>query len=1044
MANEIVTENGLPGSPATQWDLGTAGGSSDIEGFATDISVNRGQTVHFKINTAATKYKIEIYRLGYYKGNGARLITTLTQTASSVQPAPGGNTSIGLVDAGNWRVTTSWLVPATAVSGVYLAHLVRTDGTTGANHIPFVVRDDATFHDIVFQTSDTTWHAYNGWGGYSLYGGDTAESDGRAYKVSYNRPIATRDRVGTYAGPQDFLFGEEIAAIHWLEANGYDVCYMAGLDTDRLDPTGKGLQIIKKRKVFLSVGHDEYWSGNQRANVEAARGAGVHLAFWSGNEVFWKTRYEASIVSTDGSPTAYRTLVCYKETRDDKKLDPLDPGTVTCTWRDPRFGSDAGKPENALTGTIFMVDDFREDQILIPFPMTKLRFWRNSAIAATPAGQSGSLVKHYLGYEWDESPDNGFRPPGLIRLSLTTLSVSTYLLDYGHLEGPGIATHSLTLYRHPSGAIVFGAGTVMWAWGLDPDHDPDPDDKVQTPVDPNVKQAMVNLLFDMGAFAGSLVKPLVNGSASSDHTPPSSTITFPASGASFPQNQGVTVTGTSSDVGGIVAGVEVSDDDGTTWHPVSTTSFNATSGSITGWTYIWSPVLTGSYKLVSRAIDDSLNIGAASAPVTVKVTASSGISLFSGATPLTVSVADPNAVELGVKFQSSQAGTISAIRFYKGPFNTGVHTAHLWTATGTLLASANFSAETASGWQQAALSPPVAITAGVLHVASYHTAGNYSGDTDYFASSAHTVGPLTAPAGANGVYTYGAGVVFPSSSFLGTNYFVDVVFNPGGTGGSQPPVAKDDSVTATQNTALPIAASTLLANDTDPRGLTLSVFSVTSGTHGTVTWNAAAKTVTFTPTTDFTGVASFTYIIKNSAGLSSAPATVAVSVNAPGGTTTTLFSADSTPGTITVNDQSAVELGVRFQSSVDGKIVGIRFYKGPQNLGLHTAHLWSSTGSLLGTATFAGETASGWQQANFATPVIIQPNTVYVASYYAPQGFYSADSNYFAAAHVSGHLTALASTSTAGNGVYAYSAISTFPASTFGATNYWVDVVFMS
>jgi hypothetical protein len=169
---------------------------------------------------------------------------------------------------------------------------------------------------------------------------------------------------------------------------------MAGVDTDRLDTTGKGLQIIGKRKLFLSVGHDEYWSGNQRANVEAARASGVHLAFLSGNEVFWKTRFEASTVSTDNSPKNYRTLVCYKETRDDKKLDPLDPGTVTCTWRDPRFGPNAGKPENALTGTIFMVDDFREDQILIPFPMTKLRFWRNTTIATTPQGGTGSLQKH--------------------------------------------------------------------------------------------------------------------------------------------------------------------------------------------------------------------------------------------------------------------------------------------------------------------------------------------------------------------------------------------------------------------------------------------------------------------------------------------------------------------------------------------------------------------------------------------------------------------------------------------------------------------------
>ena len=464
MSNSIVAENQLAGNPQSEWDLSGAN-SANIEGFATDISVNRGQTVNFKINTNSNNYRIDIYRLGYYQGNGARLIATLQQTnKATVQPAPFTDPSTGLVDCGNWKVSASWAVPSTAVSGVYLAKMTRQDGTSGQNHMVFIVRDDGTPHDIVFQTSDTTWHAYNGWGGYSLYGGGASLSnDGRAVKVSYNRPFATRDGVGTYAGPQDFLFGVEIAAIRWLEANGFDVCYISGVDTDRYG-SGASSQLLNK-KVFLSVGHDEYWSGPQRANVEAARAAGVHLAFWSGNEVFWKTRYEASTVTTDGSPTAYRTLVCYKETRQDAVFDPQDPPTCTCTWRDPRFSppGDAGRPENALTGTIFMVDDFREDQILIPYPMSQLRFWRNTQVAQTAPGGSGKLVKNYLGYEWDESPDNGFRPAGLIQLSSTTVSVNTYILDYGHTEGPGIATHHLALYRHSSGALVFGAGTVFWS-----------------------------------------------------------------------------------------------------------------------------------------------------------------------------------------------------------------------------------------------------------------------------------------------------------------------------------------------------------------------------------------------------------------------------------------------------------------------------------------------------------------------------------------------------------------------------------------------------
>ncbi len=1044
MANQITLENTKPGTPKATWDL-SGPGSTNIEGFATNISVNRGLTVNFKINTNSTNYRIDIYRLGYYQGLGACLVSTQTKTTASVQPPPLGNPTIGLVDAGNWKISASWLIPATAVSGVYIAHLVRLDATKGENHIPFIVRDDGTPHDIVFQTSDTTWHAYNGWGGYSLYGGSTSATDGRAYKVSYNRPIATRDGIGTFAGPQDFLFGVEVAAIHWLEANGYDVCYIAGVDTERLDPTGKGAQFIARHKVFLSVGHDEYWSKVQRANVEAARSAGVHLAFWSGNEVFWKTRYESSTVTTDGSPATYRTLVCYKETRDNKKIDPLDPPICTSSWRDARFGppGDAGRPENALTGTLFMVDDFRQDQILIPYPMTKLRFWRNTKIATVQPGQIGSLVKNYLGYEWDESPDNGFRPAGLIRLSLTTLPVDTYLLDYGHNEGPGIATHSLTMYKDPvKGAIVFGAGTVMWTWGLDPNHDPDPNNLTPTPTDINVKQAMVNLLADMGVLAQNLQTGLVPATASTDKTAPISKISFPASGASFPQYQTVAITGTATDIGGQVAGVEVSTDGGTSWHPASSTSFNSAT-AVTSWTYNWLPQSPGTFTIRARSVDDSLNLETAGPGFSVTVTAATGVTLFGGATPKLLSTNDPNAVELGVKFQSSQAGTITALRFYKGTQNIGTHTAHLWNAAGTLLASATFSGETSSGWQQVFFSSPVPIIANTLYVASYHTAGNYSTDSDYF-DAAHSNGPLTAPAsdtiGGNGLYSYGASGLLPTNSFLGTNYWVDVVFKPGGTGAPQPPVAKNDSgLTTTANKALVIAAATLLANDTDPASLVLSVTGVSSPTHGTVSFNSTNKTVTFTPTSGYTGPASFVYAIKNTANLT-ASATVSLVVNTLGGTTSSLFASTSAPATITVNDPSAVELGVKFQSSVAGKITGLRFYKGPQNTGTHTAHLWSAAGTLLATAAFAGETASGWQQVNFATAVAISANTVYVASYFTATGFYSADANYFASSHVSGTLTAPATA----NGVYVYGTTSKFPINSFGASNYWVDVVFMS
>ena len=357
--NAIVTENQLAGTPQSQWDLADLG-STTFQGFTTDISVNHGSTVNFKIQSGTNNWRIDIYRLGYYQGNGARLITTINKTSAQTQPAPIVNSTTGEVDAGNWSVTASWTIPASAVSGVYIAHLVDQNNVSNENHIPFIVRADELTSDILFQTSDTTWHAYNGWGGANLYGGNGPGGDfapGRAYKVSYNRPIATRDSVGTSAGPQDFLFGAEYAAIYWLEQNGYDVSYIAEVDTAR------SASLLKQHKIFTSTGHDEYWDTTARANVEAARGAGVNLVFMSGNEVYWKTRWEPSI---DGTATPYRTLVCYKETRYNAPLDPLDVSptyTWTGTWRDPRFSppADGGKPENGLTGTIFQVDSYRSE-----------------------------------------------------------------------------------------------------------------------------------------------------------------------------------------------------------------------------------------------------------------------------------------------------------------------------------------------------------------------------------------------------------------------------------------------------------------------------------------------------------------------------------------------------------------------------------------------------------------------------------------------------------------------------------------------------------
>src|SRR5438093_1604564 len=747
-ANAVVQENCLPGN--SDWDLGPSGNDGAVQGYAADISVNKGQTVGFKIKTDATSFRIEIFRLGYYGGLGARKI----QSSDLAGPLPQPDCDVsqaattGLVDCGNWSTSATWST-AGQTSGIYLAKLTRlVPAGSGASHIVFIVRDDAGASDVLFQTSDATWQAYNHFGGASLYcDGPLVNSAAeyscatRAAKVSYNRPFDTRDH-----DPQSWLFNAEYPMVRWLEANGYNVSYFPGVDADRSGA------LIKTHKAYLSVGHDEYWSGNQRANVEAARDGGVNLAFFSGNEVFWKTRWESSQFGAQ----PYRTLVSYKETLNNAKIDPSPEWTGT--WRDPRFSppSDGGRPENGLTGTIWTVNCCTY-AITVPSEMGALRFWRNTGIGTLPPGTVATLAANTLGYEWAEDLDNGFRSLGLTRLSSTTVNVPSKLLDNGATVGPGVATHSLTLYRkntldllgNVKSALVFGAGTVQWSWGLDGNHD-----RGASTPDPRIQQATVNLFADMGSQPGSIQTGLVATTASTDTTAPTSTMTSPADGTTVESGARTTIRGTAADVGGAVAGIEVSVDGGTTWH--------AARGAST-WTYEWTPGATGSAIIKSRATDDSGNIEAPSAGVAVTVGPSrcpcTSLWNHDVTVPLNVDSGDTNAVEVGVRFSSDVDGFITGVRFYKSGSNTGTHIGNLWTSAGTLLASATFTAETGAGWQRVTFGAPVSITANTTYVASYHTnVGHYAAEVGYFATSGVNAAPLHAPAAGttgNGVFTYG-------------------------------------------------------------------------------------------------------------------------------------------------------------------------------------------------------------------------------------------------------------------------------------------------
>ena len=209
-------------------------------------------------------------------------------------------------------------------------------------------------------------------------------------------------------------------------------------------------------------------------------------------------------------------------------------------------------------------------------------------------------------------------------------------------------------------------------------------------------------------------------------------------------------------------------------------------GTSTSPSYIDTTVTAGNtYSYTVKAYDAAANTSASSTAASVTVTATTSV-WAANAVPGTASDADSSAVEVGMKFRSDVAGKVNAIRFYKGAQNIGTHVGHLWNSAGTPLATINFTGETASGWQQATLLTPVDIAANTTYTVSYYApVGHYAGDNNYFATQGVDNAPLHSLAngadGTNGVYRYGSGGGFPTSSYQSSNYWVDVVFSANGS-----------------------------------------------------------------------------------------------------------------------------------------------------------------------------------------------------------------------------------------------------------------------
>ncbi|MBG6078266.1 N,N-dimethylformamidase beta subunit family domain-containing protein, partial [Polaromonas sp. CG_9.11] len=433
--NVIQTENSKPGSP--DWEITAPSSTPTVEGYASHTSVNRGETIRFFVNTSAPTYTLAIYRMGWYAGAGARLMTSVTLPGKS-QPIPQPDSVTGLIEC-DWAESHRITIPQTAdktdwATGIYLVKLTPSSGTQ--SYMVFVVRDDSSRSTYVYQSTVTTSQAYNNWGGKSLYTYNSVNSD-PARKVSFNRPYA---REGYRGGAGQFL-NHEINFLRFLEREGYDVTYLSNLDLHT-----NGAQLLNHR-AFLVAGHDEYWSYQMKSAAHAAQEQGVHLGFFASNEAYWQVRFEPS-----SKGEANRTMVAYKEaaqTQDPFAIDsdPSNDKFITIRYRDLNaiFGvnDSVAQPENGLVGVMYHGDPFNGDIVV-----SDATSWVYAGTGASNASRFSGL----LGYETDTIVNNGYSPPQLRKIAES--------------PDPWGNSHMAT-YTTESGSVVFATGSNQWSWGID-------------------------------------------------------------------------------------------------------------------------------------------------------------------------------------------------------------------------------------------------------------------------------------------------------------------------------------------------------------------------------------------------------------------------------------------------------------------------------------------------------------------------------------------------------------------------------------------------
>ncbi len=412
-----VPENKLPG--ASDWVIHTLGGAHEIEGYAGSASLAQGETLRLFVSTTARGFTATAYRLGWYQGLGAREVWRSKTLRGGAQKA-------ATLTAATNTVTTDW-DPAVAVAtddwppGAYLVKLAAETG--GQRYVPVTVRSQSCAGKVVLKSCVQTWQAYNTWGGYDLYKGPNGAYADRSYVVSLDRPYDTN-------GANMFLTYErnviKLAEYLTLERGGLDLAYVTSMDI-AADPG-----LLDGASALVSMGHDEYWTPQERANVTAARDKGVNLAFFGANALFRRTRLQASALGDA------REVVCYKTAYTQDPAYGKDPTEVTSDWRDPP-NSD---PESTLIGTIY--EGYPVDA---PFVVSSPSSW----VYAGTGVSAGASFPHLVGVEYDR-----VNPAYPVERPIEVLSHSPLTCN-------GVASYGdSAYYTHPGGAGVYNSGTMRW------------------------------------------------------------------------------------------------------------------------------------------------------------------------------------------------------------------------------------------------------------------------------------------------------------------------------------------------------------------------------------------------------------------------------------------------------------------------------------------------------------------------------------------------------------------------------------------------------